>query len=278
MFSIETTEDIKILKELTGFSNDKRIQELETEVQQLSQANNELVKLTQNQMKVIEKINKSLVTADQCKDIVFDLLNGASKPEILAKKQKNKNKGGRPSRIEQEEFGFSKSMEKTYNKILVEGNKLIHLTSRNQRMQLPISTIELLALVEVYQYRHRKLLNKDYKNISKLYGINVAQFGKIYYNLKEGTFFNALNKIDSEIRKTEFLIKQGTIHVIDGSQTIDTKIDSKMFNEFLNIYVNSNQPYSTIYRLSKENPQINPIDLLIVLRKNKAVSKKLVQG
>lgn len=275
MFSIETSEDVRILKELTSSSNDSRIQELELEVQKLSQVNNELLETSQQQKKVIDKIMKSLVTADQCKDIVFDLMNGSSKKEVITKRKRAKIGVPKP---DTDEFDFAQVMKKKFNKILVEGNTLVHHTIKNQRMNLPISTIELLAFVEVYQYRKRKLLNKDYKNICKLFGINKVQFGRIYYNLKEGTFFNVLDEVNNQIKRTNFKFRNGKIYIIDGGNSIDTKIDEKLFNYLLNVYVNSDQPYSTIYKLSKEKRDINPIHLLAVLKRNEVVSKAITQS
>lgn len=275
MFSIETSEDVRILKELTQSSNDIRIKELELEVQKLSQVNNELLATSQQQKEVIDKIMKTLVTADQCKDIVFDLMNGSSKREVITKRKRAQIGVPKP---DTDEFDFAKVMQKKFNKILVEGNSLIHHTVKNQKMDLPISTIELLAFVEVYQYRKRKLLNKDYKNICKLFGINKVQFGKIYYNLKEGVFFNVLDEINNQIKRTNFKFMNGKIYIIEGGQSIDTKIDDKLFNYLVNVYVNSDQPYATIYKLSKEKKDINPIHLLAVLRRNDVVSKIITQS
>ena len=275
MFSIETPEDVMILKELTNSSNDSRIRELELEVQKLSQINNELLETSQQQKETINKIMKSLVTADQCKDIVFDLMNNSSKKEVIKKRKRAKIGVPKP---DTDEFDFAQVMKRKFNKILVEGNTLVHHTIKNQRMNLPISTLELLAFVEVYQYRKRKLLNKDYKNICKLFGINKVQFGRIYYNLKEGIFFNVIDEINNQIKRTNFKFVNGTIHIVEGGKSIDTKIDDKLFNYLLNVYVNSDQPYSTIYRLSKEKKELNPIYLLAILRRNDVVSKVITQS
>lgn len=275
MFSIETTEDVRILKELAGFSNDNRIKELELEVQELSRANNELLAITQEQKELIGNITKSLVTADKCRDIVSDMLKNTSKSNDVNRKKVRTIGIPKP---DEDEFTFAKVMRKEFNKIIVDGNQLIHHTIKNQRMPLPISTVELLAFVEVYQYRQRKLLNKDSRNICKLFRINKVQFGKLYYNLKEGVFFDTINEIDNQIKRTNFKLQNGTIHIVDGSNLINTKIDSRMFHYLVNVYVNSKQPYSAIYKLSKEKHQINPIHILTVLKRNDTVSKAFAQG
>ena len=87
MFTIETTDDIKVLKELTSLSTDPRIQKLEREVADLTEMNQQLLDTTQKQNKLIEDITKSLVTADKCRDIVFDLIQNRSKKENLSKSQ-----------------------------------------------------------------------------------------------------------------------------------------------------------------------------------------------
>lgn len=273
MFSIETKEDVEILKALTKTSNDTKIKELELEIKKLSLENQQLIEKTEQQHKLIGKLNKSLITADQCRDIVFELINGGAH-----KKRLIQNSSTHKAPDSEGEFEFTETMKREFNEILVEGNQLIHYTVRNQRMDLPITTIELLALVEVYQYRKRKLLNKDSRNICKLYGISKVQFGKLYYNLKAGTFFNSLNDIDNQIKRTNFKLKNGTIHIIEGSNLVDTKITKEMFNRLLNIYANSNQPYATIYKLSKEHKEINPVHLLTILRKNVSVSKVIMES
>lgn len=272
MFSIETIDDVKILKELT---NDTRINELEIEIQELTKKNRELLDITEKQNNTIDKLLKSVVTADQCKDIVFDMLNGVTKKDVI--KRKAKRTIGIP-KPDTDEFSFTKAMSTKFNEILVDGNTLIHHTVKNQMMKLPISTIELLALVEIYQHRERKLLNKDYKNICKLYNINKVQFGKLYYNLKEGTFFNTLNEIDNQIKRTNFKFKNGTVHIMNGSNLIDTKVSSKTFNYLLNVYINSNQPYSAIYKLCKEKHQLDPIHILTMLRRHSSVSKAIIEA
>lgn len=273
MFSIETQQDVEILKALTKTNNDTKIKELELEIKRLSLANEQLLRKTEEQYELMGRLNKSLVTAEQCRDIVFELINGGAQKERL-KKISSSHKI--PN--EEEEFDFTESMKRKFNEILVEGNNLIHYTVRNQRMDLPISTIELLALVEVYQARKRKLLNKDSRNICKLYGISKVQFGKLYYNLKEGIFFNSLNDIDNQIKRTNFKLHNGTIHIIEGPNLIDTKITIQVYNQLLNIYVNSNQPYATIYKLSKEHKELDPIHILTVLKRNIVVSKIIMEG
>ena len=85
MFTIETTDDIKVLKELTSLSTDPRIQKLEREVADLTEMNQQLLDTTQKQNKLIKDITESLVTADKCRDIVFDLIQNRSKKENLSK-------------------------------------------------------------------------------------------------------------------------------------------------------------------------------------------------
>lgn len=271
MFSIETTDDIKILKELTGISNDPRIVELENKVAELSKSNLELAEITTKQMKIINELKGKLVTADDCRGIVTDLMNKKSTTT------KTPAKRGRVKVVQSstDEFNLIPTMKKKFNRIIVEGNTLIHYTIKNQKMKLPISTLELMAMVEIYQHRQRKLLNQDATNICKLYDISKIQFGKLYYNLQEGVFFNALEEIDKQIRRTNFKVVNESIHIVEGGRSIDTGIDNETFNRLSSIYVNSNQPYSTIYKLSREYKNIDPVHLLTVLRRNSIVSKTI---
>lgn len=268
MFSIETSEDIRLLKELTGFSNENKIKELEGEITRLTEENHKLRKTSEQNIKLIKELNKNLVTAEQCRDIVYNLLEGRiTLPKTVPQTKTN------PIDIDNEEFEVTNTMSKKFNRIIVDGNTLIHHTVRNQKMQLPISTLQLLALLEVYQYRKRKLLNKDEVRICKLYDISKVQFGKIYYNLKEGVFFNVFEEIDKQIKRTNFKLENGFIKIIEGGRVIDTKIDIETYNKLLNIFVNSDQPYSSIYKLSLEYKKINPIHLMTVLKRNNAVSE-----
>lgn len=270
MFSIETTEDIKLLKELTGFSNDSKIQELESEIGKLREENIQLKQLSQQHVAVIDDLKNNLITAEQCRGIVFDLLENKSNPKNLNSKKKISI-----LKSDTDEFDVTKSMKRKFNKIIVNGNNLIHHTVRNQKMPLPVSTLELLALLEIYQHRKRILLNKDSEKICKLYNINKVQFGKLYYNLKEGVFFDAFEEIDKQIKRTNFKVINGLIHIIEGGRSINTEIDVKTYNYILNIFVNSKQPYSTIYKLSKEYSNINPIYLMTVLKRNIVVSEAI---
>lgn len=256
MFRIETSEDVKILKELT---NDSRIQKLESEITTLRKENKELRQAS----KRLYEINRNLITADECREIVSDLIKD------MPKAKKSKHFVEKPAT---EEFNITKEMSKKFNVILVDGNKLIHHTVRNQKMEVPVSTLELLALLELYQYRKRTLLNKDSKKICKLYNINKVQFGKLYYNLKEGRFFNAINEIDKQVKRVNFKIEDEEIKIIENGRVIDTKIDIKTYNYLLNIYINSDKPYSTIYKLSVEYFKINPIHLMTVLKRNTTIS------
>ena len=279
MFSIETTEDVKILKELTKNIDDKRIKVIEEQLLELSSINdkvNEMSELIDKQNFVIEKQNtviqkimKNNITADKCRDIVFDLLANKSQKNNLTKDKKLKI----IQHEENEKFVFTEVMKKKFNKLIVKGNDLIHITKINQQMDFPVSVLQFLALVEVYQYKKGSFTNEDARNFCKLYNINKVQFGRIYYNLKEGVFFSIINEIDKQIRQTSFAIKDDFINIVEGGQSINTKVDIKTFNDLLNIYVNSKQPYSAVYKLSREYRNINPIHLLAILRRNENVSK-----
>lgn len=268
MFSIETSEDIKLLKELTNISGNDKIIELESEVRRLSEENLRLIEVSVQQKKLINEMSNNLITADQCRDIVFDLLANKSKPKNLSKKGKVE-----VVKSDRDEFNIIPTMKKKFNKIIVEGNTLIHHTVKNQKMKLPITTIEMLAMMEVYQKRQRQILNKDAENFCKLYDISKIQMGKLYYNIKEGVFFSALEEIDNQIKRSNFKISKNFIYIMEGGTSINTQISIKTFNYLLNVYVNSEQPYAAIYKLSKEFSNINPIHLLVVLRRNVTVSE-----
>ena len=271
MFSIETTQDVEILRELTKGSNDDEIKKLKSQIIELTKANEELCIQNERQEATINNMRKTLVTPDQCRDIVFELMQGKKSTEVRRKKV------GKVPVIHKDtdEFSFTKQMQRGFNKVYFNGDKLVHHTVRNQDMNIPINVLELLALVEVYQYRQRKLLNKDAKNFCKLYGISKVQFGKIYYNLLEGNFFEVLENIDNHIRSVSFRYQDGFIYITKGGKQYNTKISKEDYKYLLNLYINNDQPYAAIYKLSHEMKKIDPMALLIVLRRNESVSKIL---
>lgn len=259
MIQIQTIDDVKLLKELT---NDVKVVELEQRIHELETIN-------EKQSAMIDKIMKNLITADKCKKIVADSLERAPISKKLPKKKISVVKS------DTEAFDFTETMKRKFNKILVNENELIHHTVRNQKMKLPVDVIEFLALFEIYKLRKGIFLNKDVEKFCKLFNINKVQFGKIYYNLREGVFFDAINFIDTQIRQTSFVVENKMIYIVQGGKKIDTKIDVDKFNYLVNVYVNSKQPYAAIYKLSKEMKGVKPVHLLAVLRKNEKVSKAI---
>lgn len=279
MINIETIEDVKVLKEL--IQDNSRMIELEEQVGFLT----DTVK-TQN--KLIKQLSKKeALTAEDVLTIMRKALKEEQKTVVknvkmpTAKKSKRKRVQSAPS--PKDVFVIPKNLKekdivKPYNKILLDGNVLIHKTTMNQKRKIPISTVELLYLLESYKSRGNKLLVEDVNFFSKLFDINKVQFCKILYNLGEGTFFNAINSIDDQIKQSNFKYKNGSIHIINKGKTYDTKISAKDFEYMVNVYINDNKPYKVIFNLSKENKKINPIHLLTILRRNTVVSKAITEG
>lgn len=268
MFNIETLEDVRILKELTRSSDRERIKELEADIVDLRE-----IVTKQNGIIKDLKASKPLTRED-----VESLISSAIKQNPPATKAPAKR--AKVLRKDNDEFFippsfFAHNIVSKYNKLIVQGNDILHLAKSGHTKTVPISTLELLSLVEKFNQTKRKILEKDAKAFCKLFGISKNQFSKIYYNLKEGVFFDVIESIDSQLRQASFSYKNGYIFIKMGNKEYNTKVDKKTFAYLLNVYVNSNTPYLAIYKLSKEKRNIEPIFLLSLLRKNDKVSQAI---
>ena len=267
MFNIETVEDVRILKELTKNDENERIKLLEQEVLDLKD-------IARTQNTTIESLRRkeAPLTKADVKKLITEAIKGASTSIPKKKVTLVAN--------DDSEFVITPGLLKhkvvsPYNKIFVQGNTLIHKSATNHENELPVSTIQFLTIVEKFTKGKNKIKTKDAQTICKLCNISKHQFAKIYYNLKEGNFFDTINIIHTQIKQTTFMYKNGFIYIKKGADEFDTGIDKKTFDYLLNVYINSNTPYLTIYKLSMELPKINPIFLLTILRRNDVVSKLL---
>lgn len=280
MINIETIDDVKILKELTG--DDSRIIELESKLKDLNNIVEEQNRVMKRQNEIIKEIrSQKVLTAQDVMDIMFKEMNKQS----VSKLPKSK-----PSKAVKETNGdkyfnvpqslIDKGLAKEYNKILVDGNTLIHYTVRNQKMKIPVTTIELLYMLEKQKSRGGKLLEKDVDNFSKLFNVPRQKLVKVCYNLQERVFFDAINTIDNQIKQSTFKYKNGFIYIVSNGKEFNTKMTPQLFNELVQIYVNSNKEFETIFNLSREIrcKEINPIYLLTLLKRNSFVSKVIATG
>lgn len=264
MFSIETKEDVLLLKELTRNNDNERIKILEQEIEDLRQT-------VRNQDLTITALKNTdtVLTRAEVKSLISEAIKGAT---TLPKKKVTLMKK------DTDEFVITPGLLKhkvvsPYHKIFVKGNTLVHKAASNHENVLPISTVQFLLIVEKFTKSKNKLTTKDAQTICNLCDISKHQFAKIYYNLKEGNFFETIETIHSQIKQATFLYKEGFIYIKNGAEELDTGIDKKTFKYLLNVYANSNTPYLTVYKLSREYPKINPIFLLTVLKRNDIVSK-----
>ena len=204
MIIIETLDDVKILKELTKDNLD--MMDLKAEIVGLKEKIDLQGEIINKQNQVIEKLSSQRALTAQ--DVVDALL---SHKEISLPKRVNIKPKIQQIKRDDDYFEipqslFNKGIVKDYNKILVKGNDLIHLTVKNQKMKIPVSTIQLLYMLEVQKSRG---------------GID-------------------------------------------------------LFNTLIQIYVNSNKEFETIFKLSMEHKKINPIYLLTVLKRNALVSEAIL--
>lgn len=268
MFNIETVEDVKILRELTKNNDNERIKALEQEVFDLK----EVVKNQNSIISELKEAENPLTKADVV-NLIAESIKGTKK--TVPKKRVSLVKKDKSAEFTINPSLFKHKIVSPYHKIFVQGNTLIHKAASNHENELPVSTIQFLLIVEKFIKSKNKISVKDAQTICNLCDISKQQFAKIYYNLKEGRFFEAIDTIDTQIKQTTFMYKNGFIHIKKGTDEFNTGIDKKTYDYLINVYVNSNTPYLTIYKLSKEYPKINPIFLLTVLRRNVSVSKLL---
>lgn len=274
MINIETLDDVKILKELTKDNLD--MMDLKAEILGLKEKIDLQGEIINKQNQVIEKLNSQKALTAQ--DVVDALL---SHKEISLPKRVNIKPKIQQIKRDDDYFEipqslFNKGIVKDYNKILVKGNDLIHLTVKNQKMKIPVSTIQLLYMLEVQKSRGGKLLNEDVNHFCRVFNLTRQQISKVCYNLQERVFFEAINTIDNQIKQSSFQVIDDFIYIINKGKKFNTEISVDLFNTLIQIYVNSNKEFETIFKLSMEHKKINPIYLLTVLKRNTLVSEAIL--
>ena len=279
MINIETIEDVKLLKELTG--DDSRIIELESKIKDLNVFVKKQNKIIREQNEIIKEISsREVLTAQDVLEMVSKELDKKT-PVTLPTPQKvrlKKDAIGPDDYFTIPQSLIEKGLAKEYNKVLVDGNKLIHFTVRNQKMTIPVTTIQLLYMLEKQKTRGGKLLNKDVDRFATLFKVSRQKLIKVCYNLQERVFFDVINSVDDQIKQSNFKIKDGFIYIINKGKEFNTQITPELFNDLVQIYINSNKEFETIFNLSMEYKKINPIYLLTVLKRNNIVSKAIAAG
>ena len=273
MINIETIDDVKILKELTKNSSD--MVELKTELGDLKATIELQGQLINKQNETIKKLSsqKSL-TAQEVVDALL------AHREVVLPKRVDVRPKIQQIKTDNDYFEipqslFRKGIVKDYNKIIVDGNDLIHLTVKNQKMKIPVSTVQLLYMLEVQKSRGGKLLNKDVTHFCNVFNLTRQQISKVCYNLQERVFFDAINSVDNQIKQSNFKVINDSIYILYNNKKFDTKISVDLFDTLVQIYINSNKEFETIFKLSMEHKKINPIHLLTVLKRNSFVSKAI---
>lgn len=276
MINIETIDDVKILKELT--KNNSDMVELKTELGDLRATIELQGQLINKQNETIKKLSsqKSL-TAQEVVDALL------AHREVVLPKRVDVRPKIQKVKTDNDYFEipkslFRKGIVKDYNKIIVDGNDLIHLTVKNQKMKIPVSTVQLLYMLEVQKSRGGRLLDKDVTHFCNVFNLTRQQISKVCYNLQERVFFDAINTVDNQIKQSNFKIIDNSIYILHNSKKFDTKISVDLFDTLVQIYINSNKEFETIFKLSMEHKKINPIHLLTVLKRNSLVSKAIASN
>lgn len=275
MFNIETIEDVKILKALTRSSENDRIKELEQDLLDLRGVitkQNSVIKTQQGlidelkEMKPLTKKDVELLISSAIKQKTSTGHTPRKRVKILRK--------------DTDEFVippsyFKHKIVSKYNELIVQGNDILHKAKSGHVNTIPITTLQFLTIVEKFTKGKSKILEKDVDPLCNICEISRNQFSKIYYNLKEGVFFDVIESIDKQLKQASFFYQDGFIYIQMGNKKFNTKVDKNLYAYLLNVYVNSDTPYLTIYKLSKEKKDIEPIFLLSLLRKNEKVSQAI---
>lgn len=277
MIEMNSIEDIKLVKELAQtFSSDLDLDEM-VELFNKSESIEELKKT--NEL-ILEKMDMFSETQKGVLKILDQILNYLEKNMKYESKEVEvapaEPKIVKPRRPRGDNIPFEPytKQRKEYQTVELDGINILHVFIANekngtQRHLLPVNLFELLIIAESFIKGNRSILNKEVKKLCELFGLTKPQFSKVYYNLMVGKFDSILGKVDKMINDSVFTIKKS--HVYRNNH--DTNIDKKEFNELLSIYANSNQNFLTIYKLIKEKRDIDPFDLMIVLKKSNHVSK-----
>lgn len=275
MFNIETVEDVEILQALTRSFENEKIKELEQDILELRNVVKRQNSIIKKQDGVIQELQtrKPLTRKD-----VEGLISSAIDSKTAVGKTPKKRV--KVVRNDDDEFYippsyFTHKIVSKYNELIVQGNQILHLAKSGHTNTIPVTTLQFLTIVERFTRGKNKIVEKDADELCKICGISKNQFSKIYYNLKEGVFFKAIESIDKQLKQVSFTYKNGFIYVRMGNKEYNTKVDKSLFAYLLNVYVNSDTPYLTIYKLSLEKKDIEPIFLLSLLRKNDKVSKAI---
>lgn len=281
MIEMNSIEDIKLVKELAQtFSSDidsEKIMKLIDEsdsIKELRESNKillekmEVFSATQKGvLEILDKILESLETKEKEDKVKYPVQPEATSKKDLEPKKRGVRKADSP-------FEPYSKERKEYQSLKLEGENILHIFMANkkngyQKHLLPVNIFELLVIAECFIKGERSIPNKNVNKLCELFGLTRPQFSKVYYNLMIGRFDPILSKIEKMISDSVFTFKKSHIY----RNNHDTNIDKEDFNELLSIYANADQGFLTIYKLIKEKNDVDPFDLLIVLKKSTYVSK-----
>lgn len=288
MINLETTDDIKLLKELIevlGIKNDSNenvdidtlvkwckgtVNSLEVRVAKLERENHDLglmYKTLQGRLDGFEKekaeMTKRIKSLEE-KSVVKKINKNITAPHSRRK----------PLKKEDDFIPYDKDKNE-YHLLLLKGEKIIHVflnKGMEREVTLPIDIFELLAIVERFRKGGNKLKVREVDEFCGLFGLNKTQFSKIFYNLNIGKFDGVLADVNKMIGDSVFTVKNS--HIFRNNH--DTNMDFDLFNELTSIYVNDPYPFSAANKIIKEKQEeIDPFDLFISLKKSRAISKVL---
>lgn len=284
MINLETTDDVKLLKELIEVLGINNGSEDNAEIDSLVRWVKGTVDSMDTRIKALEKENHDL-------GLMYKVLQGRidsfedEKAKMLGRiesletqsvvKKVNKTvtstERRKPLKKDDDFLPYKKDMNE-YHLLLLKGVNITHVfmnKGMEREVNLPIDIFELLAIVERYRKGGNTLKVKEVDEFCDLFGLNKSQFSKIFYNLNVGKFDGVLAEVNKMIGDSIFTIKNSHIY----RNNHDTRMDSKLFNELTSIYINDPYPFSAANKLIKERNDIDPFDLFISLKKGGVISK-----
>ena len=284
MINLETTEDVKLLKEMIdvlGLGNNSAVnvdveelmrwvktktEALEIRVGALEKENHDLglaYKVVQGRLDNLEKEREQILTR------ISELENNSVVKKI------NKNittpKKRKPLKKDDNFIPYDKDMNE-YHLLFLNGAQISHVfinRGAEREVNLPIDVFELLAIVEKYKKNGNSLKVREVDDFCKTFGLNKSQFSKIFYNMTIGKFDGVLAEINKMIGDSVFTFKKSHIYRNDH----DTNMDKDTLNELVSIYANDPYPFSAANKIIKEKEDIDPFDLFITLKQSSAIYK-----
>lgn len=260
MFEIKSKEDVELLKEISKcFVNEPSEQDLDKVFNMVQKSVDKQNEVILGLAKQIKSMNETIKKLSKENDKILSEIDNIS----VVERDIGKEIQGSRYLTKEDLFVPYDGGKKLYDKITLDGIRLIHTSGKNQQFALPINVFELIVILEAYKLGTPGLTVDDVNALCNKFGITKMQFSKIYYNLLEDKFNDILHEVDKMITTSLFSVQKGFIYRND----VNTNISIKEFREMYNEYIESSKPFCTIYSIIQGSSDYNAFDIFTILRK-----------